>query len=171
MFEYLFRWDSLWWLLLILYVPSCIGLIVIVLLQKGKGTSFAGAFGVGAGSETVFGPRARKSLPVRITYVMAAIFMLFSLSMSLIGGRIARGNAPEQVEETAKANAATNPEGTEYQGLDSLGLGGTEPHAAAPAEGATPPAPPSESQAQPASQPAAPEPAPATPPAGTPSGQ
>jgi preprotein translocase subunit SecG len=163
MFEYLFRWDSLWWLLLILYVPSCIGLIVIVLLQKGKGTSFAGAFGVGPGSETVFGPRARKSLPVRITYVMAAIFMLFSLSMSLIGGRIARGNAPEQVEETAKANAATSPEGAEYQGLDSLGLGGTEPQAAAPAEGAT----------QPASQPAAPEPAPAPapPPAGAPSGQ
>ena len=44
-----FSWDTLWYGLLIMYVPACFGLIVIVLLQKGKGTGFAGAFGAGAG--------------------------------------------------------------------------------------------------------------------------
>ena len=47
-------WDIIWWVLIVPYVVSCIGLIVIVLLQKGKGVGFAGAFGVGAGSEKSF---------------------------------------------------------------------------------------------------------------------
>lgn len=101
--EYIWQWETLWWLLMVLYIPSCIGLIVIVLLQKGKGTSFAGAFGAGPGSETVFGPRMSKSLPVRLTYVMAATFMVLALVLSLISGRRGRGIAPERItaqEET-----------------------------------------------------------------------
>ena len=43
MLERIFSADTFWWILMVLYVPACIGLIVIVLLQKGKGTSFAGA--------------------------------------------------------------------------------------------------------------------------------
>ena len=57
MLDAIFSWNTLWVLLLVLYIPSCVGLIIIVLLQKGKGTGFAGAFGIGPGSDTVFGPR------------------------------------------------------------------------------------------------------------------
>ena len=90
----IFSWDALWILLMILYIPSCIGLIIIVLLQKGKGTGFAGAFGVGAGSETVFGPRASKSLPQKLTYVMAGLFMLVALFAAMISDRVGQGTAP-----------------------------------------------------------------------------
>ncbi len=91
--------DILWWGLMILYVPACIGLIVIVLLQKGKGTSFAGAFGVGAGSDTVFGPRGSQTLPVRLTYAAAATFMTIALIMSIISGKVGKGAVPELVED------------------------------------------------------------------------
>ncbi len=124
MLDAIFNWDTLWYVLLFLYVPACFALIIIVLLQKGKGTGFAGAFGMGAGSDTVFGPRASKSLPVRLTYVAAGVFMTIALLMSIIAGNVGRGNAPEAVEvaeEQAAAAAATD------SALGDLGLGqGTE---------------------------------------------
>ncbi|MCC6487526.1 MAG: preprotein translocase subunit SecG [Candidatus Hydrogenedentes bacterium] len=107
MLESIFSWYTLWVIMWILFLPACVGLIVIVLLQKGKGTGFAGAFGVGPGSETVFGPRARKSLPVKMTYVMAGIFMVLSLSMSLVAGRVHRGSAPEAVPVSEEDAAST----------------------------------------------------------------
>jgi len=100
MWEFLFRWETLWYLMLALYVPSCIGLIIIVLLQKGKSSGFAGAFGIGGGSDTVFGPRANKTLPQKLTHGMAAIFMILALAMSLVSGRLGKGVAPETLEET-----------------------------------------------------------------------
>jgi protein translocase SecG subunit len=71
-----------------------------VLLQKGKGVGFAGAFGAGGGSDAVFGPRSSKSLPQRITYSMAGIFMLLALLMSMLSGNVGTSSAPALVDET-----------------------------------------------------------------------
>lgn len=101
MLEYIFSWTTLWWIMMVLYVPSCVGLIIVVLLQKGKGVGFAGAFGAGTGAETVFGPRTSRSLPQRITYTMAALFMVIALIMSLLSGRVGRGAAPELLDAAA----------------------------------------------------------------------
>jgi preprotein translocase subunit SecG len=109
-------WDVLWWLLLVMYVPVCIGLIVIVLLQKGKGTGFAGAFGIGAGSETVFGPQTSQGTPVKMTYIMASAFMVIALLMSIISGRVGVGAAPGLEDEAAMSDASTS-------GLEQYGLG------------------------------------------------
>lgn len=103
MLEYIFSWTTLWWIMMVLYVPSCVGLIIVVLLQKGKGVGFAGAFGAGTGAETVFGPRTSRSLPQRITYTMAALFMVLALVMSLLSGRVGRGAAPELLDAAAIA--------------------------------------------------------------------
>jgi len=153
MFEWLFRWETLWYLLLVLYIPSCIGLIVIVLLQKGKGVGFAGAFGVGAGTDAIFGGRSGKTLPQKLTYVMAGTFMLFALIMSLISGRLGKGSAPEKISEEAVTSAAT----ADVSMLDDLGSGikGEAAPAAATPIPVTPVAP-----APAASEPAKPAPAP-----------
>ncbi len=126
----IFSWNTLWIVLVILYVPACLGLITIVLLQKGKGTGFAGAFGAGAGpgSEAVFGPRAGQTLPVKLTYVAAIIFVLISMSMSLIAGRVGRGRSPELA---GGAGAGTTAPTTRETGLEELGLGQHEQGAAA----------------------------------------
>jgi len=163
-------WDWIWWILIIPYVISCVGLIVIVLLQKGKGVGFAGAFGVGAGSETVFGPRASKSLPQKVTYVMAGVFMLLALIMSIIAGRLGKGSAPEKLSEDAAAAVTTPADQTLTPGtLDDLGSAlkeeapvvSTTPVTAAPAE-----TPAATSEPAPAETPAAtPELAPAEAPA------
>lgn len=112
----IFSWRTLWWLMMVLYVPSCLGLIIIVLLQKGKGSGFAGAFGMGGG-ETVFGPRASQSLPVRMTHVMAAIFMIMALVMSMIAGKVGRGVAPDAVIAGDVQPSVSS------QTLDELGIG------------------------------------------------
>lgn len=117
MWEYLFRWETLWWTLIALYIPTCLGLIAIVLLQKGKGVGFAGAFGVGGGSEAVFGPRGSVNFPVRVTYILATLFMVLSLSMSLVAGRLGMGIAPEELDPSAQAQA-------EEQQLEGEGFGG-----------------------------------------------
>lgn len=125
MLDAIFSWTTLWYVLLVLYVPACLGLIVIVLLQKGKGAGFAGSFGVGAGpgSETVFGPRAGQTLPVKLTYVAATVFVLISLGMSLIAGNVGKGEAPELLEEGGETAQVTS-------SLDDLGIGTGKPGAA-----------------------------------------
>jgi protein translocase SecG subunit len=90
----------LWWIMLLLYIPAAIALITIVLLQKGKGAGFAGAFGMGSGSDTVFGPRLARTLPQKLTYASAAVFMILALSMSMISGKTSRGVAPELIDES-----------------------------------------------------------------------
>jgi protein translocase SecG subunit len=118
MLESIFSWDTFWWILMIVYIPACFGLIIIVLLQKGKGTGFAGSFGAGAGpgSETVFGPRSGQTLPVKLTYLAAVIFISVSVIMSLVSGKVGKGNAPELLEN---AGEQVQPE----TGLDGLGIG------------------------------------------------
>ncbi|MCH7958995.1 MAG: preprotein translocase subunit SecG [Candidatus Hydrogenedentes bacterium] len=118
MFETVFSIDTLWWVLVILYVPACLVLIVLVLLQKGKGTGFAGAFGVGAGpgSDTVFGPRSKQTLPVRLTYIAATIFMTIAVLMSIIAGQVGKGSAPELLDVEMVDAAVTT-------GLSDLGIG------------------------------------------------
>ena len=154
MLSALFRWDTLWWLMLILYVPACAGLIIIVLLQKGKGVGFAGAFGVGPGADAVFGPRASRSLPQKLTYIMAATFMTLAFIMSLVSGRLGKGVAPEKVSEDA---VTTNQ--MDLGVLDDLGSAITEEPSASTENPAVPAAPVSESApAPPASE------APVTPP-------
>lgn len=101
MLDYIFSWNTLFWLVLVLYIPACIGLVVVVLLQKGKGVGFAGAFGTGAGTEAVFGPRTSRSLPQRITYTMAGLFMGLALVLSLLSGRVGRGAAPALLDPAA----------------------------------------------------------------------
>ena len=83
MLSAIFSLDTLWYVLLFLYIPACLLLIGVVLLQKGKGMGFAGAFGTGGGTEAVFGPRAVRSLPQKITYTMAGLFMPIVLTLVL----------------------------------------------------------------------------------------
>ena len=118
MLETIFSADTLWWILMIIYVPACLGLIVIVLLQKGKGAGFAGSFGAGAGpgSETVFGPRSGQTLPVKLTYVAAVVFITISVIMSVVSGKVGKGQAPELLEEDGATIEVTTD-------LDELGIG------------------------------------------------
>src|SRR6266404_8907374 len=73
-------------LLTIVHVVVCLFLIVVVLLQSGKAADLAGAFG-GMGSQTAFGPRGSATLLSRATTGSAILFMVTSLSLSILATR------------------------------------------------------------------------------------
>jgi preprotein translocase subunit SecG len=73
-------------LVTIVHVIVCVFLAVVVLLQSGKAADLAGAFG-GMGSQTVFGPRGSATVLSRATTVAAALFMVTSLTLSVMSTR------------------------------------------------------------------------------------
>jgi len=73
-------------LILLIHIVVCIFLIIVVLLQSGKAADLAGAFG-GMGSQTTFGPRGSASLLSRATTISAVLFMVTSLSLSILATR------------------------------------------------------------------------------------
>jgi preprotein translocase subunit SecG len=75
-------------LLLIVHVIVCLFLIIVVLLQSGKAADLAGAFG-GMGSQTAFGPRGSATLLSKATTISAVLFMVTSLSLSILATRTA----------------------------------------------------------------------------------
>jgi preprotein translocase subunit SecG len=89
-------------LLTILHVLACLFLIIVVLLQSGKAADLAGAFG-GMGSQTAFGPRGAATVLTKATQIAAALFMLTSLSLSVLSTRAGRtgGGGSTVLEQTA----------------------------------------------------------------------
>ncbi len=75
-------------LLVILHVVVCLFLIGVVLLQQGKSSDLAGAFG-GQGSQTAFGPRGAANLLTKLTTWSAVLFMLTSISLTVLMSRSA----------------------------------------------------------------------------------
>jgi len=72
--------------LIIIHVIVCLFLVGVVLLQQGKSADLAGAFG-GQGSQTAFGPRGAANLLTRLTTWGAVIFMLLSLTLTILLAR------------------------------------------------------------------------------------
>jgi preprotein translocase subunit SecG len=73
-------------LVMTIHVVVCIFLIIVVLLQSGKAADLAGAFG-GMGSQTAFGPRGSATLLSKATTISAVLFMVTSLSLSILATR------------------------------------------------------------------------------------
>ncbi len=73
-------------LLVIVHIIICLFLIGVVLLQQGKSADLAGAFG-GQGSQTAFGPRGAANLLTRLTTWSAVLFMLTSISLTILMSR------------------------------------------------------------------------------------
>src|SRR5205823_13010629 len=67
--------------LTILHVFVCLFLILVVLLQAGKGGCMGIAFG-GGGSQTVFGSSGAGNFLTRLTSITAAIFLITSLGLA-----------------------------------------------------------------------------------------
>jgi preprotein translocase subunit SecG len=72
--------------LIILHVLVCIALIIIVLLQAGKGAEIGASFGAGS-SQTVFGAGGGRSFMTKLTASAAIVFMLTSLTLTYYYGR------------------------------------------------------------------------------------
>ncbi len=68
-------------LVTIIHVIACVVLILVILLQAGKGGGMGATFG-GGGSQTVFGGRGAQTFLGKVTSACAGIFMLTSLTLA-----------------------------------------------------------------------------------------
>ncbi|MCU0681576.1 MAG: preprotein translocase subunit SecG [Polyangiaceae bacterium] len=70
-------------LLTILHIVACLFLILVVLLQQGRGGGLGSAFG-GATTQQVFGGRGAGNLLTRLTSLFAAVFMCTSIGLAYL---------------------------------------------------------------------------------------
>ena len=70
-------------LLIFFYIIISISLILIILLQQGKGSDIGSAFGAGS-SNTMFGSSSSSNPLTKVTAILAAIFLILSLSITYI---------------------------------------------------------------------------------------
>ena len=87
---------------LVLHVMVCIALILIVLLQTGKGAEMGAVFGGGA--STLFGSRGAGTFLSKLTVAAAVLFMLTSMYLAIFSSHLSGGSVV--TEAPAKAAAA-----------------------------------------------------------------
>ena len=76
----------LYYLIATIYVLTCFLLILVVLLQQGKGGDIANAFGGGA-SQAAFGARSGATVLSRATTVLALLFVVGAIVLGIMGQR------------------------------------------------------------------------------------
>jgi len=80
-------------LLVTVHVTVSLALILVVLLQVGKGQSIGAAFGGASSSQTFFGSRGPATFLSRLTAVSAALFMLTSLGLAYMSSGGGQGSS------------------------------------------------------------------------------
>jgi preprotein translocase subunit SecG len=76
-------------LITIIHILACVTLILIVLLQAGKGANMGAAFG--GSSQTVFGSSGAGTFLGKLTAGVAIVFMLTSISLTYTASRKTSG--------------------------------------------------------------------------------
>ena len=70
-------------ILIIVHILISLFLILVVLVQQGKGADLAGAFG-GGGSQTAFGARGATTLLHKLTTTFFVLFVLTSMALAIL---------------------------------------------------------------------------------------
>ncbi|TDT43568.1 protein translocase subunit secG [Halospina denitrificans] len=105
--------------ILLAHVLIALALVVLILLQRGKGADAGAAFG-GGSSQTVFGSAGGVGFMVKLTAVLAALFFVTSFSLAMYAKQRAEVGAQAGVpmveeqsgaQEQASGDAAQGEEG------------------------------------------------------------
>jgi preprotein translocase subunit SecG len=87
----------------LLHVLACIGLIMIVLLQRGKGADLGAAFG--GSSQTVFGSQGAGGFLTKMTTAVAVLFMFTSLGLAYLSSTRVQATVMGGVEQAQEVEA------------------------------------------------------------------
>ncbi len=135
--------------LAIFHLLVTVGLILVVLLQSGKGADIGAAFG-GGSSQTVFGGRGAATFLSKVTSALAILFMLTSLTLTILasqrGSYSVVGNEPAPAGPASSAPAQT----PAAPGQPAAPPAPGQPAAPAPAQGPGAPSAPAQAPSNPA---------------------
>ena len=81
----------------VINLVTAVSIVVLVLLQRGKGADMGAAFG-GGSSQSVFGSQGSATFLSRITAALAAVIFISALCLAYMYTQ--KGSAPRSVIET-----------------------------------------------------------------------
>lgn len=97
----------------VIHILTCLLIVIVVLMQSGKGADISAS--LGGSSNTVFGSSGGANFFTKTTFLLAAIFGITSLSLTIMSGREKRSvfetgapisNVPAKTEPAAAPAAA-----------------------------------------------------------------
>jgi preprotein translocase subunit SecG len=94
-------------IIMVLHVLVCFALIMIVLLQAGKGAEMGAAFG--GASQTIFGSSGAMGFLSKLTTVVAVLFMITSLLLTFSSTKRASSVIKERPAQSAPAEPSQIP--------------------------------------------------------------
>ncbi len=92
-------------LIVIVHIFICFLMIGAILLQSGKGAEIGAAFG--GSSQTVFGSRGPANFLSKLTVVVAAVFMVTSLTLAILAKQ--RNSASTIIDMQPKSEPTAPP--------------------------------------------------------------
>lgn len=98
----------LYYIIVTLHFIVCLALIVIVLLQAGKSGGMAGIFG-GGGSDQIFSAPSGMAFIKKVTVGCAIVFMVTSLTLTLMSSRLSMKSVIDQVSNIPIAAETQQP--------------------------------------------------------------
>ena len=100
--------EILYIALLVIYTLICFFLIMVVLVQQGRGADLAGAFG-GGGTQTAFGARGATTLLHKLTTGGFVAFIVAALMLTILEARPRASVVPEKAPAARVAPAPARP--------------------------------------------------------------
>ena len=95
-------------LVLVLHILAALGIIVLVLLQHGKGADMGAAFGSGSAG-SLFGSAGASNFLSKTTGALATLFFATSLGLTYFSSPTKSGGVTQRLESPATAPAPANP--------------------------------------------------------------
>jgi preprotein translocase subunit SecG len=83
-------------LIVFVHILVCIGLILVVLFQAGKGAGLGNLFG-GGGGDQLFSAPSGTAFIKKLTTGMAIVFIVTSITLTLMTSRRSRSSLMEQI--------------------------------------------------------------------------
>ncbi|MFP1726550.1 preprotein translocase subunit SecG [Lonsdalea quercina] len=94
--------------LLVIFLLVSIGLVVLIMLQQGKGADMGASFGAGA-SATLFGSNGSGNFMTRTTAVLATLFFVISLILgNMSSNHSQKGSEWESLSQPEPAKTQQN---------------------------------------------------------------
>lgn len=110
--------------ILVVHVVLALGIIVLIMLQQGKGAEAGASFGSGS-SQTVFGAAGTGNFFSRMTGILAALFFASSVTLAVVAKNssviddsfLPEAAAIESLEADASVNTASALEDVDAAGI------------------------------------------------------
>jgi len=92
----------------VIHVLTALFMILVVLIQGGNSGGVGAAFG-GGNSQGVFGAGGATSFLGKMTYFVAGIFMVTSITLSVIRGQAEKTGLKQRLEKAGQVERHTEP--------------------------------------------------------------